>query len=93
VSDGLVLRDETGEFTLDAAILAQRFRWSTDEFHDFMRRHLVTSRIERGEGVDEGRWRLSVRCGNRQWHAIVGADGSVVHEAIDFVNPVKRHSR
>ena len=65
MSDGIARRDDTGEFTLDADILAQRFGWSTDEFHDLMRRHLVTSRIERGEGVDEGRWRLSVRCGNR----------------------------
>ncbi|MCO5066435.1 MAG: DUF6522 family protein [Rhizobiaceae bacterium] len=85
----MVRRDSTGQFTLDAEILAKRFGWSTEELHDLMRRHRVTSRIERGEGDDEGRWRLSVRCGNRQWHAIVETDCAIVHEAVDFVAPMK----
>ncbi|HWK13877.1 MAG TPA: DUF6522 family protein [Rhizobiaceae bacterium] len=60
-----------GEFTLDTAMLAERFGWSAAEFHDLMRRQRVTSLVERGTDDDHGSWRLSVRCGNRQWQAIV----------------------
>ena len=31
-------------------------------------------------GEDEGRQRLTVRCGNRAWTVVVDADGDVVSE-------------
>ncbi|MCR6499375.1 DUF6522 family protein [Shinella sp. CPCC 101442] len=78
-------RDESGEFLLPADMLAERFGWPTETLHDMMRRGLVSSRVERGEGEDAGRWRLSVRCGNRRWQAIVEADGTVGQQRIDVL--------
>jgi hypothetical protein len=78
-------RDENGEFLLPAEMLAARFGWPIETFRDMMRRGLVSSRVERGEGEDEGRWRLSVRCGNRRWQAIVEADGSVGDQRLDVL--------
>lgn len=80
----IVLSDASGDFTLDAAIVAQGFGWSLDELRTHMRRGHVTSRVERGEGEDEGRWRLSLRCGNRLWRAVVTQDGVMIEHEIAF---------
>lgn len=84
-------RDETGEFLLPADMLAARFGWPTETFRDMMRRGFVASRVERGEGEDAGRWRLSVRCGNRRWQAVVETDGTVGSQRIEVIPsaPVK----
>lgn len=87
------VRDADGSFVLDAARLAKRFGWSAEELRELMRRGLVTSRVERGEAEDEGRWRLSVRCGNRCWQAIVLPDGTVAEELLDFVPATGRRGR
>ncbi|MGN7738154.1 DUF6522 family protein, partial [Ensifer sp. 22564] len=42
----------------------------------------------RGVGEDDGRWRLSVRCGNRRWQAIVEADGSVRTQRVDVLSTI-----
>lgn len=78
-------RDEAGEFLLPADMLAARFGWPVETFHDLMRRGLIASRVERGEGEDMGRWRLSVRCGNRRWRAVVEEDGSVSDQRVEIV--------
>lgn len=78
-------RDENGEFLLPADMLAARFGWPIETFRDMMRRGHVSSRVERGEGEDAGRWRLSVRCGNRRWQAIVEADGSLSDQRLDVL--------
>lgn len=80
-----VKRDETGAFTIDAGKIAARFGWSAAEWREMQRRGLVTSRVERGEGEDQGRWRLSVICGNRLWLAVVAEDGALIEERIDFL--------
>jgi len=80
-----VTRDAAGTFTIDAEKIAARFGWSAAEWRDMQRRGLVTSRVERGEGEDQGRWRLSVICGNRLWLAVVSEDGALIEERIDFV--------
>jgi hypothetical protein len=87
------VRDADGSFVLDAGRLAGRFGWSAQELRDLMRRGLVTSRVERGEGEDAGRWRLSVRCGNRRWQAVVLADGTMAEEQFDFAPPPARRER
>lgn len=74
-------------FTLDAALLATSFGWSVEEFRAMMDRGLVTSMVERGEGDDAGTWRLSVRCGNRRWRAIMGPDGVLGPHHVDFLPP------
>ena len=78
-------RDADGSFVLDAPRLARRFGWSAEELRELMRRGLVTSRVERGEGEDIGRWRLSVLCGNRRWQAVIAADGTVAEEQLEFI--------
>ncbi len=87
------VRDADGSFVLDAARLAKRFGWSVEELRDLMRRGLVTSRVERGEGEDEGRWRLAVRCGNRRWQAILLPDGAVTEEQFDFLSSPGRRGQ
>ena len=78
-------RAETGEFLLPADLLAARFGWPVETFRNMMRRGFVASRVERGEGEDAGRWRLTVRCGNRRWQAVVEADGTVGDQRIEVV--------
>jgi hypothetical protein len=86
-----VIRDASGAFVVDAERIAARFGWSSEEWRDMQRRGLVTSRVERGEAEDEGRWRLSVHCGNRRWFAIVSDDGAVIEEKLDFLpSPPRR---
>lgn len=80
-----VQRDAGGSFVIDADRIAARFGWSAGEWRDMQRRGLVTSRVERGEGEDQGRWRLSVICGNRLWLAVVSDDGALIDERVDFV--------
>lgn len=86
-----IIRDASGAFVLDAERIAARFGWSSAEWLEMQRRGLVTSRVERGEGEDQGRWRLSVHCGNRRWFAIVSDDGTVIEEKLDFLpSPPRR---
>lgn len=80
-------RDDDGQFILPADMLAVRFGWPVETLQDYMRRGMVTSRVERGEGEDDGRWRLSVRCGNRRWQAVVEANGTVSRQTIEIVPP------
>lgn len=81
-------RDQTGEFILPADLLAERFGWPSHVLRDYMRRGLVVSRVEQGQDQDLGRWRLSVRCGNRQWQAVVDDNGSLSAERFETL----RHS-
>ncbi|MFC5385005.1 DUF6522 family protein [Aquamicrobium segne] len=81
----VILRDAAGEFTLDAEFLAGHFDWPVEALRNYMRRGMVASTVERGEGEDEGRWRLSVRCGNRRWQAIVNETGAILSEQIEIV--------
>ena len=83
-------RDAAGEFLLPAEMLAERFGWPAETLRNYMRRGLVASRVERGEGEDAGRWRLSVRCGNRRWQAIVEADGTVGTQRVDVLPAAPR---
>ena len=80
-----VQRDASGGFVIDADRIAARFGRSASEWREMQRRGLVTSRVERGEGEDRGRWRLSVICGNRVWLAVVSEEGGLIEERIDFV--------
>lgn len=82
-----MLPDAAGAFTLDAAMLAERFGWSEQALREMMQRGLVSSLVERGEGEDSGRWRLSVRCGNRRWQAVIEADGTMADQHLTIVPP------
>lgn len=71
-----------GSFLIDAAFIAGKFDMPVEEARGLMRRGLFRSRVEKGEGEDAGRWRLTVRCGNRVWQGIVSEDGTVRHESM-----------
>ncbi len=77
--------EEAGEFQVPTDMLAERFGWTAQTFHNMIGRGLVASRVERGEGEDAGRWRLTVRCGNRRWQAIVEQDGTVSAQRIEVI--------
>jgi hypothetical protein len=73
-------RDGAGDFVLDPELLAERFSLGAQRFRHLLRSGHVKSSVEMGVGEDEGRRRLTVRCGNRAWTAVVDADGNVVSE-------------
>lgn len=73
-------RDEQGDFIVDPSILAQRLAMSHEELRRGMRLGLVTSIVEAGAGSDAGRQRLTVRCGNMVWRAVVDARQNVLSE-------------
>lgn len=82
----VLVQDGDSGFTLDASMIARHFGWSADLFRALQRRGLVKSLIERGEGDDQGRWRLTVRCGGRRWRAIVEADGTILEHHLERVS-------
>lgn len=71
-----------GTFQIDAAFIAGKFDMPVEEARALMRRGLFRSTVEKGEGEDAGRWRLTMRCGNRVWQGIVSEDGTVRHESV-----------
>jgi hypothetical protein len=73
-------RDIKGDFLLDPALLADRFALSAERFRHLVQTGHVRSSVEKGLDEDEGRQRLTVRCGNRAWTAVVDAGGHIVHE-------------
>lgn len=72
--------DEKGDFVLDPAMLGDRLSISEAELRSRMRRGEVTSVVEAGEGEDAGHRRLSVRCGDIVWRAVVDAERNVLSE-------------
>lgn len=84
-----------GEFVIDAAFVAAKFDLDIEQARTMMRRGLFRSLVEKGEGADAGQWRLSLRCGNRVWQAVLSADGAIRHEALGLAGSSKtppRHS-
>ncbi|RIK83455.1 MAG: hypothetical protein DCC69_14165 [Hyphomicrobiales bacterium] len=73
-------RDADGDYVLDPALLTQRLSVPEDELRHLMRLGQVTSVVEAGEGDDAGRQRLSVRCGDMVWRAVVDAQLNVLSE-------------
>jgi hypothetical protein len=76
-----------GEIQIDATLLGKGLGIDPSAVHSHIRDGKITSRHERGEGVDAGRSRLTFFLGNRRLHFIVGKDGEIVHQsAVDFGN-------
>lgn len=73
-------RESGGDFVLDPELLAARFSLGIERFRRQLRAGLVKSTVEKGRDADEGRRRLTVRCGNRAWTAIVDEDGNILGE-------------
>ena len=86
--------DPTDEgFQVDAELIAEGFGLTPDEVNRRMRDGRMTSRCEKGMGEDAGRWRLSVRCGNRRWQAIVEADGTVGTQRTEVIPSAPKNTR
>lgn len=87
--DFRIERDAGGDFVLDPAVLAARFRLSVADFRRNMALGHITSMVEAGQGEDAGRFRLTLRFGNRVWRAVVDASGRVADETLGFTSPVR----
>lgn len=72
--------DGNGDFFVDPAFLANRLSIDPGRLRRNMRLGLVTSRVETGTGADEGTWRLTVRCGNAVWRAVIGSGSEMLGE-------------
>ena len=62
-------------FEVDAALLSQAFGLSEAEIKTRMHDGRVTTLSERGEGADEGRWRITFYAGTRALRLTVDCDG------------------
>lgn len=60
-----------GEVIVDARLVAEKLGLSIDSFWRQMQRGIVYSVVERGEGEDAGRVRLTFRCRARSWTVVV----------------------
>lgn len=79
------LAPETGEITVDAALLGDLLDVAAEEVPALMRSHAITSLCERGTGVDEGRFRLSFFYRNRRARLHLDAAGCILRRGvIDF---------
>jgi hypothetical protein len=73
-------RDAKGDFFIEPHLLAERFAIEPDELRRRMRLGQVISSVEDGQGGDSGRRRVSLRCGNMVWRAVLDADHQVIAE-------------
>ncbi|RVO78257.1 hypothetical protein CN063_31125 [Sinorhizobium meliloti] len=85
-----VERDQNGDFTFDSVALADRFQLSSEDLRRNIRRGLVTSMVERGEGEDAGTRRLRVKIGNRVWTAILNSEDRVITEEMTIYRASSR---
>jgi hypothetical protein len=75
--DGSVTgRGEDGDLTVDAQVLAPRLGLSVTKLKAEMRRGIVYSRVERGEGADAGYWRITVTYRQHVVRVLVAPDGA-----------------
>ena len=79
-------RNAEGQFEIGAERLARRFGLSIDDLHGMTARGQVRSSVERGDGEDAGRWRLSFRIGNRRWRLTVREDGMIEDDEFSIVS-------
>ena len=71
--------DGNDDVILDPDELAREFQLAPDTLRRYLRMGLVARTVERGEGDDLGRTRITVRVGNRIWQAIAD-HGSLVQQ-------------
>ena len=75
MADVLVTADG---FVVDAKLIGDAFRMTSETVQNEMRDDRITSRCETGEGDDEGRWRLTFYRDGRALRLIVNASGDVM---------------
>jgi hypothetical protein len=74
---------ERGEFTVDAAIVAEGLGIDPATVLDAMRERRITSLCERGVDEDAGRSRLTFFYGRRRLRLIVDEAGSILDRTVE----------
>ncbi len=74
---------ELGEngFVVAAESIAEAFGIAASSVQGLMQSGAITSRCEKGEGADEGRWRLTFFYNNRAFRLTVNAASEVIGQA------------
>ena len=70
-----------GGFMIDAEDLGPLLGVEPSQVPVLMREGRITSRSERGEGEDEGRFRLTFRHGRTRLRLVVRANGTVIRQS------------
>jgi hypothetical protein len=70
-------------FVVDAELVARKFGLSPDKFWQEVRRGIVYGVVERGEGEDAGRVRLTLRYRDRAWSTTLEENGSMTKRSDD----------
>ena len=74
--------DRTGDgFAIDAADLGALHDLPVDEVRGLMRAGQITSRVERGEGSDAGRFRVTFTHGRRRVRLTLDGEGTVLQRS------------
>ena len=73
-------RDQRGDYVLEPTALAERLSIPPEDLRRRMRLGLVMSLVEAGEGEHAGLRRLTVRCGDEVWRAVLDADDQIIEE-------------
>ncbi|TNF65102.1 MAG: hypothetical protein EP307_00665 [Rhodobacteraceae bacterium] len=73
--------DGQGGFVVEAGTLARAFDLAPDQVRPLMQGGAITSRCEKGEGEDAGRWRLTFYHGDRAFRLVVDDAGTVLSRA------------
>jgi hypothetical protein len=83
------LEPDGDSFTIDARDLAQLFELDAERVREMMRAGEIRSRVERGEGEDAGRFRLTFIHRERRVQLIVAADGAVIQRSRTRTAPLR----
>lgn len=75
-------RNDQGDFFVDPTLLSAKLCLDPRELQRRMKIGLVTSLVEAGTGDDEGRRRITVRCGRTVWRAVIDGGDNVISEEL-----------
>ena len=78
-------------FQVEADLLGEEFDLPPEEIAERMRDGRITSRCEKGEGADAGRWRLTFFHAGRALRLTLGADFQILSRA-SFDAPRQRRA-
>lgn len=69
---------ENGTFDVDAEVIARGLGLESERIPAMMRNGEISSRSERGEGKDAGRYRLTFFHGNNRFYLIIDETGRIL---------------
>lgn len=71
---------------VEVAFLAPKLGLNVDTLQAKMRRGAIVGVVEEGRDEDAGHVRVTFRHGERSWHAVIAADGSISEALV----PIRR---